>query len=143
MFRRSLGKGYFKNAELDPAAPPALQLMTERDETFIVRIHSTKGWHYWFSDRRLLREDPGSTQELLRYEAIQQAHWMFSDLHNRWKLARSPSELTRMKLDHFDRLEIELPTGIVSLEGLDQAYETTLKFFRWVVWVKKKSNSEA
>jgi len=32
MFRRSLGKGYFNNAELDPVAPTALPLMTEPDE---------------------------------------------------------------------------------------------------------------
>jgi len=111
-FRKSTGKGFVKNVELDPAAPPALRLKAEPDETFIVRIDSTKGWHYWLSDRRLLRQDTDSFQELLRYEAIQGAHWVFSDLPNRLKQARSSAEGSKMKSDYYDRLEIELPTGV-------------------------------
>ena len=58
---------------------------------------------------------------------------MFSDLMDRLKVARSPDEISKMKRDYFDRLEIELPTGNVSLEGLDEAYSPTLTFFRWVI----------
>lgn len=53
-FRKSLRKGYTRNAEMDPVVPEGLFAMTEPEETIIVRVDSTKGQHYWFTDRRLL-----------------------------------------------------------------------------------------
>ena len=84
--------------------------MEEPDETFIVRVDSTKGGHYWFRDRRLVSEKAEGKRELLRCEAIQRAHWMFSDLTHRLKSTRSLDEISTMKTDYGDRLEIELPT---------------------------------
>lgn len=136
IFRNALRKGYVNNAEIDP--PPSFRPPGEPDETFIVRVNSTKGGHYWFSDRRLVHETAGAERELLRYEAIQKAHWMFSDLTQRLKSVRSEDEISTMKTDHGDRLEIELPTGNVALEGLGQAYAPTLSFFQWVTKPKEK-----
>lgn len=132
-FRNALRKGFVNNAELDPEWPPSFHLTAEPDETLIVRVDSTKGGHYWFSDRRLLQEEAGTMAELFRYEAIQKAHWMFRDLADRWGRVESPREITEMKIDHFDRLELELPSGNVALEGLDQAYMPALNFFWWVI----------
>lgn len=131
LFRTALRKGFVRNTELDPVLPPSFRLDLEPDETFIVRIDSTKGVHYWFSDRRLIEENADTTQELLRYEAIQATHWMFSDLTERLKRVRSSDEVSAMKVEHYDRLEIELPTGNVVLEGLGQAYSPVPNFFRW------------
>ena len=137
-FRKTLRKGYVNNAELDPMLPPSFRLTGEPDETFIVRVDSTKGGHYWFSDRRLVHETAGAERELLPYDAIQNAHWMFSDLTQRLKSARSEDEISTIKTDHGDRLEIELPTGNIALEGLGQAYAPTLSFFQWVTKSKEK-----
>jgi hypothetical protein len=136
-FRNALRMGYVKNAELDPAAPSALGLVVDPGETFIVKVDSTRGWHYRFSDRRLLQERDGTVGELLRYEAIQKAHWMFGDLWER--LVRSPDDASKMKSEHHDRLEIELPTGNIALEGLDQAYRPALNFFWWVIQLRTSS----
>jgi len=114
-FRKYLPKGYVNNAELDPMPPPPFPLTREPDETFIVRVDSTKEGRYWFSDRRLVHQTAGAERELLRYDAIQQAHWMFSDLTQRLKSAQSDDEISAMKTDHGDRLEIELPTGNIAL----------------------------
>ena len=133
IFRKALRKGFIDNAELDPERPPNFHLTAESNETLIVRVDSTKGGHYWFSDRRLLQEEAGTMIELFRYEAIQKAHWMFRDLVDRWRWVESPSEITEMKVDHFDRLELELPSRNVALEGLNQAYMPALNFFWWVI----------
>ena len=63
-----------------PVAPDAMTLVAEPEEALIVRVDSTKGQHYWFSDRRLLREDDKGIDELLRYDSVTKAHWMFSRL---------------------------------------------------------------
>jgi len=71
--------------------------------------------------------------ELLRYEAVLEAHWMFQDFWpDRLKL-RSLKKPSDFKSEHFDRLEIELQDRLVVLEGLDQAYWPVLHFFWWIV----------
>lgn len=132
-FRKSVRKGYAKNIEMDPAIPDAMTLVREPEEALIVRVDSTKGQHYWFSDRRLLHEDDKGIDELLRYESVTKAHWMFRDL---WtdpvKLVQSAGGASQLKANHFDRLEIESHDRLVVLEGLDQAYWPVLHFFWWI-----------
>jgi hypothetical protein len=132
-FRKSLGKGYTKNVELDPVTPDVINSAREREETFIVRVDSTKGQHYWFNDRRLLCEHDDGVHELLRYESVLKAHWMFKEFWtDRVKLLQSVEKTSQFKNDHFDRLEIELQDRLVVLEGLDQAYWPVLHFFWWI-----------
>ena len=133
-FRKSLRKGYAKNIEMDPVVPDAITLVAEPQEALIVRVDSTKGQHYWFSDRRLLREDDKGIDELLRYDSVTKAHWMFRDLWtDRVKsLLQSQGAASQLKANHFDRLEIESQDRIVVLEGLDQAYWPVLHFFWWI-----------
>lgn len=78
-FRKSLRKGYTRNAEMDPVVPEGLFAMTEPEETIIVRVDSTKGQHYWFTDRRLLCQHADGIHEMLRYQSVMKAHWMFKD----------------------------------------------------------------
>jgi hypothetical protein len=132
-FRKHLKKGFIKNAEMDPVVAVGMTAIVEPEETLIVRVVSTKGqYYYWFSDRRLLREYDGGIQELLRYESLIKAHWMFKDKSTRMKLLRSEEGLSQFKANYFDRLEIELQDRLVVLEGLDQAYSPVLHFFWWV-----------
>ena len=42
----------------------------EPAETAIVRVYSTKGQHYWFTDRRLLSEHEDGIRELVRYQSV-------------------------------------------------------------------------
>lgn len=103
-FRKSLRKGYLTNTELDPAMPPERGRILEIDEQLVVRVDSTKGSHYWFTDRRVLSGDWTDFQELLRYRSLLKPHWMFQDLWER--LRETPSEGSQLKTNHFDRLEI-------------------------------------
>jgi hypothetical protein len=68
-FRKSLRRGYTKNVELDPVFSEGVAAVMEPEETAIVRVASTKGQHYWFTDRRLLSEHDGSICELVRYQS--------------------------------------------------------------------------
>jgi hypothetical protein len=135
-FRKSLRKGYTKNAELDPPVPPEISSVLEAGERLDVRVDSTKSRHYWFTDRRLLGKDGSGVCELLRYDAVVSAHWMFKDFWtSRVRLLDSEEKASTFKRDHFDRLEIELPDRLVVLDGLDQAYDPVLKFFWWITRV--------
>jgi hypothetical protein len=105
----------------------------EPEETVIVRVDSTKGQHYWFTDRRLLCEHNDGIHELLHYESVIKAHWMFKDFWTeRVKLLQSAEAASQFKANHFDRLEIESHDSLVILEGLDQAYDPILHFFWWI-----------
>ena len=129
-FRKSLRKDCAKNIEIDPVAPDTIALITEPQEAFIVRVDSTKGQHYWFSDRRLLCQHNQGIDELLRYKSVYKAHWMFRDLTDRLK--SSPEAISQLKRSYFDRLEIESKDRLVILEGLGRAYWPVLHFFRWI-----------
>jgi hypothetical protein len=104
----------------------------EPEETAIVRVDSTKGQHYWFTDRRLLSEHDEGIHELVRYQSVIKAHWMFKDWNKRAKSLQSLEAGAQFKRDHFDRLEIESHDRVVVLEGLDQAYIPVLHFLRWI-----------
>jgi hypothetical protein len=131
-FRKSLRRGFTKNAEMDPVVAEQMTALMEPEETMIVRVVSTKGQRYWFSDRRLLCEYDGGIRELLRYESVIKAHWMFKDRSTRMKPPVSKEGISQFKANNFDRLEIELQDRLVVLEGLDQAYSPVLHFFRGV-----------
>jgi hypothetical protein len=125
-FRKALRKGHVINASLDPVASKSVVLAAEPDEGFVVRIDQPHGGSYWFSDRRLLHEDESGSHEVLRYDAVRNAYWMFRDLPRRLLMSPSP------KRDHYDRLEIETKDGLAVLEGLGQAYWPALHFFWWI-----------
>ena len=129
-FQKSIRHGYVKKACLDPIASSLAAQAAETGEEFIVRVDSKKGGHYWFSDRRVLREESDAIRELLRYETAQRVHWMFKD---EWKDPRMLSNPGEMKKKYYDRLEIETPGKLVVLEGLEQAYAPILSFFQWIV----------
>lgn len=129
-FQKSIRHGFTKNACLDPIASSLVVQAAETGEEFIVRVDSKKGGHYWFSDRRVLREESDGIQELLRYKAAQRIHWMFKD---GWKDPRMLSQPGEMKRKYYDRLEIETPGNLVVLDGLEQAYVPILSFFQWIV----------
>jgi len=132
-FRKSLRRGYTKNAEMDPVVAEGITAIIEPEERMIVHVISTKGQHYWFSDRRLLCEYDDGIHELLRYESVIKAHWMFKDFWtDRVKQLQSTEAASQFKANYFDRLEIELQDRLVVLEGLDQAYWPVLHFFWWV-----------
>jgi hypothetical protein len=129
-FQKSIRHGFAKNACLDPIVSKIAAQAAETGEYFIVRVGSKNGSHYWFSDRRVLREESDSIQELLRYKDAQQIHWMFKDV---WKDPRMLSQTGDLKRKYYDRLEIETPGSLVVLDGLEQAYVPILSFFRWIV----------
>jgi len=129
-FQKSIRHGYVTNACLDPIVSSIAAQSAEIGEDFIVRVDSKNGSHYWFSDRRVLREESDSIQELLRYKAVQRIHWMFKDV---WKDPRMLSQTGDLKRKYYDRLEIETPEGLVVLDGLEQAYAPILSFFQWIV----------
>jgi hypothetical protein len=128
-FKKSLRKGFVTNAFLDPEIYGFVKQAAEPNESFIVRVDRKQGGSYWFSDRRVLLEDVNDPRELLRYENVRRAHWMFKGgLRNPIMLSRGPSA----KREHYDRIEIEVRVGLVVLEGLGQAYVPTLHFFQWI-----------
>ena len=54
-----------------------------QDESFIVRVDRTKGGQFWFSDHRVQFENE-DLREILRYDCVRGAHWMFKDLWKIW-----------------------------------------------------------
>jgi len=132
-FRKSLRRGHTKNVELDPVNSERVAAIMEPEETAIVRVDSTKGTTYWFTDRRLLSENDEGILELVRYQSVIKAHWMFKDFWTeRVKSLPSEEAATQFKLDNFDRLEVESHDRLVVLEGLDQAYRPVLHFLWWI-----------
>jgi hypothetical protein len=128
-FRKSLRKGHVTNAVLDPVLSHGIELTAEPRESFIVRVDRTKGGRYWFSDRRVMREDDAGVNELLRYDAVERVHWMFKTF---WEDSERAARMIQTKLNHYDRLEIETREGPAVLENLDQAYWPTLHFLWWI-----------
>jgi hypothetical protein len=62
-FQKSIRHGFVKNACLDPIASSLAAQAAETGEEFIIRVDSKKGGHYWFSDRRVLREESDAIRE--------------------------------------------------------------------------------
>lgn len=132
-FRNSLRKGSIKNAELDPTGSSAVVSAIEAGERIVVRVESRVGTRYWFTDRRLLQENGSGSWELLRYEDVRSAYWMFKDLPDRMKKVTSPEETEQLKARHYDRIEIEVQQGrLLAMEGLSDAYSPTLRFLQWI-----------
>jgi len=132
LFRKSLRRGHTKNFELDPVMREGVAAIMEPQETAVVRVDSTEGQHYWFTDRRLLSEHD-VVCELVRYRSVINAHWMYKDFWTeRVRSLQSEEAAAQFKFDHFDRLEIESHERLVVLEGLDQAYWPVLHFFWWI-----------
>ena len=114
---------------IDPNVSMLAEHAAEPNESFIVRVDPKQGGHYWFSERRVLREDANGVQELLRYEAVQEVHWMFKNL---FQDPDKMAEISMLKSRYYDRLEIEVSGSLVVLEGLDQAYTPILNFLHWI-----------
>jgi hypothetical protein len=136
-FRKSIRHGYTKNAELDPVVSAPMLDTLEPKETCVVRVDSIQGRkRYWFTDRRVLCQHDRGMDELLRYQSVIKAHWMFRDLftHRLPQLMTVGNNGSHLKTEHFDRLEIELQDGsTVVLDGLDQAIHPALHFFWWII----------
>lgn len=133
IFRNKLRKGYIKNAELNPSGNSFVLATTEINETLIVRGDCRTDTRHWFTDRRLLREDDRGLSEVLRYETVRTAHWMFTDLPDRMKRLRSPEDAEQLKAAHYDRIEIELKDGRqLAINGLSDSYAPKLRFLQWI-----------
>lgn len=139
-FRKSLRKGYVRNAQLDPEVSSAVRQLAVENERFIVRVDRSKGGRFWFSDHRVLFEDDG-IQEILRYDRVRSVHWMFKDLWQRIKA--EPGTGSDMKSQYFDRLEIDLGGRVCVLDGLGQAYSPLYHFFKWMLSTAPKSAETA
>jgi hypothetical protein len=124
MWRNPYGNG-------DTVRDHCRRAIMEPEETVIVRVDSTKGLHYWFTDRRLVSQHEGGVHELLRYQSVSKAHWMLKDLRVKWPQSKEAG--IQFKRDHFDRLEIESHGRLIVLDGLDQAYHPVLHFFWWML----------
>ena len=129
-FRKSLRKGYVRNAQLDPKMSGTVAQLADDHESFIVRVDRSKGGLFWFSDHRVLFENEG-VHELFRYDCVRGVHWMFKNLGDRVKA--EPGSGSDLKRHHFDRLEIDLGDRVCVLDGLDQAYSPLYKFFKWML----------
>jgi len=131
-FQKTLQKGYVQNACLDPCVPAAVGLVTESNETVIVRVDPKQGGHYWFSDRRVLRQDSSGVRELLRYEAVRRARlmnpaaayiavpwllWMLGNL----SLRDLSLQEAKSRRQYHGWLKIEVTDSVIVLEGLEQA----------------------
>lgn len=139
-FQKDIRHGFVKNACLDPVASSIAAQAAEPGENFIVRVDSTKGGHYWFSDRRVLQEESDGIRELLRYRAAQRIHWMFKDVFKEPRMLSQPDELKRK---YYDRLEIETPGNLVVLDGLGQAYAPIFNFFQWILpWESSAADAD-
>jgi hypothetical protein len=139
-FRKALRKQPTMNAELDPGAPLPITLMLKPDEVLVVKVTRTNGGHYWFTDRRLIDQSGNEFWELLKYDQVRTAHWMFADLSDRIKgemLRLRNSELIEkslvdMKLNNYDRVAVDIDSKTVVVDGLGNAYWPTLHFFWWI-----------
>jgi hypothetical protein len=139
-FRKALRKHPTMNAELDPVSPPPVQLMLKPEEVLVVRVTRTNGEHYWFTDRRLIGQGGAEFWELLKYEQVRAAHWMFADLSDRVKgemlrlknSALFERSMGDMKRNNYDRVEVDIHSQTVVLDGLSDAYWPTLHFFWWI-----------
>jgi hypothetical protein len=129
-FHKEIRKGFVKNAFLDPRPSAAMEQAVELSERLIVRVDPKQGGHYWFSDRSLFYEDGHGIRELLKYGNVKKLYWMFKD---GFKDQRIVSGTANFKEKYFDRLEIDTDTGVVVLEGLDQAYLPVFNFFSWII----------
>ena len=65
-FRKSLRKGYVRNAQLDPEVSSAVRQLAVENERFSVRVDRSKGGRFWFSDHRVLFEDDGTGNLAIR-----------------------------------------------------------------------------
>jgi hypothetical protein len=139
-FRKSLRKGFVKNAELDPTPSSKVALEAEPNENFIVRVNSRKGGQYWFTDRRALFENSDLVREVFRYDAVQDTHWMFKNLWDRLKT--DPTIGSQLKAENFDRLEIEVGDRVCVLDGLNQAYTPILNFLWWIAGTRSRKNTK-
>ena len=135
-FRKSVCKGYVRNAQLDPRMSGTVAQFAEEHENFIVRVTRSKGGQFWLSDHRVLFEDEG-IHELFRYDRVRGVHWMSKNLWDREKY--EPGSGSDLKKQHFDRLEIDLGDTVCVLDGLDQAYLPVYQFLQWMLRIKSES----
>jgi hypothetical protein len=134
--RRQMRKGHLSGAGLDPRPTEGVSQSVEEGERVLASVAGKTGDHYWFTDRRLLKETPQGVSTLLRYEAVEHVHWMFRDL-DEWlrRTMRHPDPqgtIARTKSARYDRLLVELKgaDGVLTLEGLGQAYPLIFEFLK-------------
>ena len=121
LFKKAIHHGHVKNAELNPTPTEHLKAALLPEERCIVLVRDSRQRSMWFTDRRLLRQDASQLIELFSYRAVRNAYWMAKE---------NPFRLQKTK--YFDQLELELDTGGLIVEGLQQAYLPILQFLQWV-----------
>ena len=140
-FTKALRNNFVKNAKLHPRAPGFVVQRLEDNEPVIVRIDARTGYHYWFTDRRILLQIGNSLCPLFRYECVNQVHWMYkkpTDPSQKSEPSVSAEEMTNMEMENYDRLVVDLGQSQTAIEGLDQAYIPTLSFLQWLISVQPR-----
>jgi hypothetical protein len=123
-FAKSLHHGYVHNATLNPEPSCELVAVLCEGERYVVSVEDKEKRRLHFTDRRLLAQQGSSVIVLFDYVAVRKVHWMDKDNWSRMD-----------KRTFFDRLQVELDAtgaGIVTLEGLDQAYLPIFQFLKWL-----------
>lgn len=133
-FIKGIRRKHVANAELAPKGTDALLSYMAPNEHCIVAVRDKQGRRLWFTNVRLIFEERSDVTELFEYGAVRNVHWMFKDF---WDGVRTDSEkeIARTKLNHFDRLEVELKAQdarLVILEGLDQSYLPIFQFLQFL-----------
>lgn len=143
-FIKGIRKGYLTNAELSPPAIEELRPCLSSDERCIVAVQDKTGGRLWFTNQRLFLQNESGVITLFEYQDVQHVHWMFKDY---FRNLRPPSplpdeEAARTKMEHFDRLEVELKGGgasMVTIEGLNGAYQPIFQFLQFLTQPRPSS----
>ena len=120
-FKKGIHHGHIHNAELNPTPSEPVMAKLEGMESCLVLVRSKRQQCFWFTDRRLLRQDSSEVIELFPYRSVKAVHWM-SRAH----------PFSVPKSEYFDRLEIDYDEGGVEIDGLDQAYLPVFEFLGFV-----------
>jgi hypothetical protein len=121
-FAKALHHGYVRNAVLNPEPARELADSLFEGERCIVAVEDKRQRLLYFTDRRLLIASGSNVRVLFEYAAVRHGYWM--DKEN-WAAMD--------KQTHFDRLQVEVnEVGLVTLEGLDQAYSPLIQFLWWL-----------
>ena len=121
LFRKNIHHGYVRNAVLSPDLSRQVKNALHPGERCVVLVQDKGQRSLWFTNHRLLKQDGENIIELFPYDQVQQVHWMAKE--NRFQLP---------KREYFDRLVVDLGTGEVEIDGLDQAYLPVLQFLQFV-----------
>lgn len=125
-FRKHIRKGV-TNAVL---APGWGHSRVPEGETVIVEVINKESVGVPFTETGFL--PPSRT--FLRYEDIQEVHWISPD----------GSEVVRLKRTHSDRLTLKLSNGeYLTVDGLGAAFQPVMRFLEWTISRKQSESASA